>query len=529
MSAVLPDARVNKNLEGPGARARIQKFGGYLAGMIMPNIGAFIAWGLITALFIPTGWAPNESLAKLVGPIITYLLPVLIGYTGGRMVHAQRGAVIGAIATMGVVVGADVPMFLGAMIIGPLAAFVLKVLDKSIEGKVPSGFEMLVDNFSLGILGGVMAVIGRLGIGPVVSAIVGWLGSGVQALVNAGLLPVASIFVEPAKVLFLNNAINHGVLSPLGAAQAQELGKSILFMVESNPGPGLGLLLAYMFFGPKSLRPSTPGAIIIHFFGGIHEIYFPYVLMKPKMILATIAGGATGLLVGGMFGAGLVAPASPGSILAYFAVTPKGGYLAMLASVIAATGVSLLVGALLLGFGRGERDEPLTTPEAAAETAGAPVGTHPLVNAAPVADTPAQATHREGIVTVAGTAAPATAVPASAAVPAAAATATAASHASVNTADVKKLIIACDAGMGSSAMVAAAMRKKLKPYGVEVEHTPVNSIPTDAKLIMCHTGLVDRARGFANPMAVIVPFSTYVGDPAFAQVEAAFKNGETIE
>ncbi len=492
MSAVLPDARVNKNLEGPGIRARVQKFGGYLAGMIMPNIGAFIAWGLITMLFIPTGWIPNATLAALVSPIITYLLPVLIGYTGGRMVHGQRGAVIGAIATMGVVVGADVPMFLGAMIIGPLAAYLLKLLDKAIEGKVKTGFEMLIDNFSLGILGMIMALLGRLAIGPVVARLVEWLGSGVEALVHAHLLPLASIFVEPAKVLFLNNAINHGVLSPLGAAEAQSTGQSILFMVESNPGPGLGLLLAFMFFGPIALRPSAPGAIIIQFFGGIHEIYFPYVLMKPKMILAVIAGGMSGLFVGSLLGAGLVAPASPGSIIAYFAVTPRTGYVAMLADVFVATAVSFAVASALFRFGRGAKAE------AEAEAA---MG---IIETPTVPWTPPGMTGSSSVATATATR-------------------------TINGRDVKKLIIACDAGMGSSVMVASAMKKKLASAGVEVTHTPVNGIPADAQLILCHSGLLDRAERIAPRNAVIIPFEQYMGDPAFTKVENAIKNGETLE
>ena len=493
MSAVLPDARVNKNLEGPGVRARVQKFGGYLAGMIMPNIGAFIAWGLITMLFIPTGWIPNATLAALVSPIITYLLPVLIGYTGGRMVHGQRGAVIGAIATMGVVVGADVPMFLGAMIIGPLAAYLLKLLDKAIEGKVKTGFEMLIDNFSLGILGMIMALLGRLTIGPVVSRLVEWLGSGVEALVHAHLLPLASIFVEPAKVLFLNNAINHGVLSPLGAVEAQATGKSILFMVESNPGPGLGLLLAFMFFGPISLRASAPGAIIIQFLGGIHEIYFPYVLMKPKMILAVIAGGMSGLFVGSLLGAGLVAPASPGSIIAYFAVTPRNGYIPMLADVLVATAVSFAVASALFGFGHGAKaEEALEAELGVIETPSVP-WTPPGTGTSSVA------------------------------------TATSTATRTINGRDVKRLVIACDAGMGSSVMVASAMKKKLSSAGVEVTHTPVNGIPADAQLILCHSGLLDRAQRIAPRDAVIIPFDQYMGDPAFTRVENAIKNGETLE
>jgi PTS system mannitol-specific IIC component len=342
---------------GTGVRATIQRFGGHLAGMIMPNIGAFIAWGLITALFIPTGWLPNKTLAELVGPIISTLLPVLIGYTGGRMVHAQRGAVVGAVATMGVVVGADVPMFLGAMIVGPLAALILKYVDRFTAERTRAGFEMLVDNFTAGIVGAVMAIAGVLAIGPIVEKITEVAGSGVEWLVTHSLLPIASVIIEPAKVLFLNNAINHGVLGPLGVAESVKHGKSILFMLESNPGPGLGLLIAYLLFGPRSLRPSTPAAMIIHFFGGIHEIYFPYVLMKPRLILAVIAGGASGVLTFLVTGAGLVATPSPGSIFAYMAVTPKGGWFGVIAGIVIATAVSFAVAAVLLGFGRANGDQ----------------------------------------------------------------------------------------------------------------------------------------------------------------------------
>jgi mannitol PTS system EIICBA or EIICB component len=358
-------------VQGSGFRAGIQRIGGHLAGMVMPNIGAFIAWGLITALFIPTGWIPNEGFAALVGPMITYLLPILIGYTGGRIVHGQRGAVVGAVATMGVVVGAEMPMFIGAMIMGPLAAYVLKLFDKLIEGKVRPGFEMLVDNFSAGIIGGAFALLAKWIIGPVTQNIMTWLGNGVDWLVDLGVLPAVSILVEPAKVLFLNNAINHGVFTPLGVQQVAENGKSIMFMIESNPGPGLGLLLAYFFFGPKLLRPSTPAAMIIHFFGGIHEIYFPYVLMKPRLILATIAGGAAGVTTFMITGAGLVASPSPGSIFAYAAVTPKGvgNWIGMIAGILIATAVSFIVASALLGFGRLKEDQEVD--DASAEAMGA--------------------------------------------------------------------------------------------------------------------------------------------------------------
>jgi mannitol PTS system EIICBA or EIICB component len=344
-----------------GMRARIQRLGGFMAGMVIPNIGAFIAWGLITAFFIPTGWTPNEDLAQLVGPMIFFLLPILIGYTGGYLVHGQRGAVVGAIATAGVAIGGFIgteiggevvqtPMFLGAMIAGPLGGWVIKQFDALVAGRIRTGFEMLVGTFSAGILGGLLALVGYWAIGPTVSVISNAAGNAVEFLVDNTLLPLVSIIVEPAKVLFLNNAINHGVLAPLGVAEAAETGKSILFMIETNPGPGLGLLTAYWFFGPRLVRPSAPGAIIIHFFGGIHEIYFPYVLMRPTLILAMIAGGMSGVLVFLVTGVGLAATPSPGSIFAYLAVTPPGDHFGVLAGVAVAAAVSFGVASLMLRF-----------------------------------------------------------------------------------------------------------------------------------------------------------------------------------
>jgi PTS system mannitol-specific IIC component len=342
-----------------GWRARVQRFGGFLAAMVIPNIGAFLAWGLITAFFIPTGWIPNEDLAQLVGPMIFFLLPILIGYTGGYLVHGQRGAVVGAIATAGVAIGGFVgteiggevvqtPMFLGAMIAGPLGGWLIKQFDGRVAGRIPTGFEMLVGTFSAGILGAILAILSYWGIGPVVAVVSNAAGDAVEFLVDNTLLPLASIIVEPAKVLFLNNAINHGVLAPLGVAEAAEEGQSILFMIETNPGPGLGLLGAYWLFGPRSIRPSAPGAIIIHFFGGIHEIYFPYVLMNPILIVAMIAGGMSAVLTFVVTGAGLVSTPSPGSIFAYLAVTPKGEHFGVLAGVAVGAIVTFLVATVIL-------------------------------------------------------------------------------------------------------------------------------------------------------------------------------------
>ena len=334
-------------------RVRVQQFGTLLSNMVMPNMAAFIAWGLITALFIKAGWLnlavggtlPDAGWVAhiggwgafdgkgIVGPMITYLLPLLIGYTGGKNVYEVRGGVVGAIATMGVIAGTNVPMFMGAMIMGPLGGWTMKKLDALWTDSIRPGFEMLVNNFSAGIWGLILATVGFFGMGPAVETFSKGAELVVKGIVSAGLLPLASLFIEPAKVLFLNNAINHGILTPLGTQQALEQGKSILFLLEANPGPGLGLLLAYMFFGKGIAKASASGAAIIHFIGGIHEIYFPYVLMKPKLIAATILGGATGILTNVVFGSGLRAPSAPGSIIAVLLQTAPDSFLGVTLSV----------------------------------------------------------------------------------------------------------------------------------------------------------------------------------------------------
>ncbi|HDV7288879.1 TPA: PTS mannitol transporter subunit IICBA [Pasteurella multocida] len=426
------------------AKVKVQNFGRFLSNMVMPNIGAFIAWGFITALFIPTGWLPNETLAKLVGPMITYLLPLLIGYSGGKLIAGERGAVVGAIATAGVIVGTDIPMFLGAMIAGPTGGWAIKRFDKWADGKIKSGFEMLVNNFSSGIIGMILAILFFWLIGPAVKALSTMLAAGVDILVKAHLLPLTSIFVEPAKILFLNNAINHGIFSPLGIQQSQEFGQSIFFLIEANPGPGLGVLLAYIIFGKGTAKQTAGGATIIHFFGGIHEIYFPYVLMNPRLLLAVIAGGVSGVFTLVLFNAGLVAPASPGSIIAVLLMTPQNAIVGVLASVAIAATVSFVIASFFLKIQKEENGHSLEKMQAASKAMKSGVQFN----------TPA---HYQG---------------------------------------VQKIFVACDAGMGSSAMGASMLRKKVKEAGlaIEVTNCAINDLPEDAQLVITHQDLTLRAK-----------------------------------
>jgi len=440
-------------------RQQIQQFGRTLSGMVMPNIGAFIAWGFITALFIPEGWWPNGQLAQLVGPMLTYLLPLLIAYTAGRNVAGERGGVIGAIAAVGVIVGSDIPMFIGAMIMGPLAGYAIRRFDRMVEGRVKAGFEMLVSNFSIGILGMLLAVLGYYVVGSVVSGLTMLISSGAELVIRHGLLPLVSLFVEPAKVLFLNNAVNHGIFSPIGIEQARETGQSIMFLLETNPGPGLGVLLAYWLFGRGNARQSAPGAVIIQFFGGIHEIYFPYILARPVLIVAAIAGSAAGLLFFSLSDAGLVAPASPGSILSVLAMAPKGKTLIVLLGVAISAAVSLLAAA------------PFIRRASKTETEGDPaVGKLPQ-SAAGISP------HAAGR-------------------------------------PVRKVIFACDAGMGSSALGATRFRRRLRDagIGVAVGNSAADRIPSDADVVVCQSVLAERIAAAAKGAELIV-IDNFLSDP----------------
>lgn len=467
-------------------KVAVQRLGTALSGMVMPNIGGFIAWGIITALFIPTGYLPNKNFAELVGPMLTYLLPLLIAYTGGKNIYGDgRGGVVGAIAAMGVIVGTDIPMFIGAMAMGPLAGWLMKQFDKAVQPKIKAGFEMLVNNFSAGILGFALSLFGFTLIGPIVETLTNLMAKGVEVIINAHLLPLANIFIEPAKILFLNNAINHGILTPIGTEQVAATGQSILFLLESNPGPGLGLLLAFMFFGKGSAKATAPGAVIIHFLGGIHEIYFPYVMMKPALFLAVIAGGVTGTLTNSVLGSALTSPASPGSIIAIEAMAPKGlwPHLNVLLGVIVAAIVSFLVAAVILKHDKSMVDD--TALESAQANLAASKALAKGQVQAKAADT------------------------------------------MTNIGNIKHIIFACDAGMGSSAMGASILRAKVKKAGLAIDVTNraiANLTDSADLLIVTQEELAPRAAQMA-PSATRIAVSNFLNSPKYEEIVASLIGG----
>ena len=456
-------------------KERVQSFGRFLSGMVMPNIGAFIAWGLLTALFIATGWLPNERLSGIVSPMLTYILPALIAYQGGKMVGGQRGAVMGVIATIGVICGTEYTMLMGAMVMGPFAGWVIKKFDEAVDGKIKPGFEMLVNNFSIGIIGLILAIFGFYVIGPFMAGVLAVLSAGVQVLVDHSILPLISIFVEPAKVLFLNNAINHGIFTPLGIENVEATGRSIFYMIETNPGPGAGVLLAYWFFSKdQTTKDSAPGALIIHFLGGIHEIYFPYVLMNPLLLLATIGGSMAAMFYNTIFNLGLAAPASPGSIIAFVGMAPKGATIPVLLSALIGAAVSFLIAAPIVRMA----DSKKSLSDAQSEVQS-------------------RKAESKGLAAPAGTA-----------------------GADVDLRTITGIVFACDAGMGSSAMGAAVLQRKLDAAGLEnikVTHSSVSEIPAGTKFVVCHRDLVERAKKSA-PNAKIVTITNFMNAPEYGQI-----------
>lgn len=462
--------------EKKSARSKVQNFGSFLSSMVMPNIAAFIAWGFLTALFIPDGWIPNEKFATLVDPIIIYAIPMLIAYTGGNIVNPRMGGVVGAIATMGAIVGSEQKMLVAAMVLGPLSAWLLKKIQDAYDGHVKSGFEMLVNNFVAGFLALGLSLFAYVAIAPVMEGLLNILSTGVDWLVQRHLLPLVHIFVEPAKILFLNNAINHGILSPIGLEQVEKAGKSMLFMIESNPGPGFGILLAYMLAGKKNEKASALGASIIQVFGGIHEIYFPYVLMNPKLIIAAILGGMSSTFLLQMMNGGLVATPSPGSILAWLALTPKGSYLPTIIAFAVSTVVSMVVALPII---RNAKDTGKSLDEA----------TNDMKN------TKANKT-------------------------------VAKRPANTNLADTKKIIFACDAGMGSSAMGASILKKKVKEAGladIEVRNVAIPQIPDDADVVITHEDLTERAMQ-KNNAAYHVSVKNFMQAPEYDKLVADIKD-----
>lgn len=409
--------RFNHNTQtGAKCLAIARKFGAFMAGMVLPAIGVLIGWGLFTAIILGIktaiayqhnilikDWSANESatylfyMDKVVDLGIQFSIPLIIAFFGGRQVYEQRGALVGFAGVLGVIVYSQIslqsnintldaltykwtfnalmvqitkdvslintspsPMILGALIAGPLLAWVFKSFEKLYKNKIKQGFEMLVNNFSLGVFACVAIFACFWIIGPLMALFQVVFFFIIQAINNAGLLFVLPVFVELEKILFLNNAVNHGILGPLGY-QAAATGYSPLFYLDPNPGQGLGLLLAYFVFGNKEQKSQATAALPIHFVGGIHEVYYPFVLLNPVNLLFMIAGGVFAGSMYQIFDFGGIFTPSPGSIimnyLAVYSAKPL-NYLALTIAVFGAMAIVFVLtalGLLWLNIKNGQR------------------------------------------------------------------------------------------------------------------------------------------------------------------------------
>lgn len=454
-------------------RVRAQRFGGKLSAMVLPNLGAFMGWGILTALGI---WLSNDMLKSFVSPVLTYLLPLLIAISGGKLVYGEKGAVIGAFTTMGVIIGSDISMLLGAMIIAPLSAWLLKRLDQFVEPFIPIGFELLIGNLTVAFLGAAIAVIGCVWIAPAITSLSSVFSAGVNILQKNNLLPLTAIFIEPAKVLFLNNAIGQGILTPLGSTQLHEFGKSVLFLLEANPGPGLGVLLAYCVFGKGNARANAYGATVIEFIGGIHEIYFPFILMNPILVLAVIAGGITSTFLFSLFGVGLVGVSSPGSIITIMMMASAGDQILIFISILASVVVSFGVASFIVRRTKQDDEAVNINLKKAAKQMESLKGKKSRISSV-------FEDYKEIF----------------------------------DYALVKKIIYVCDAGMGSSAMGASVISKKLKKVNIddiEVKHARVMDLPQPAQIIVTHVSLKDIVKE-KQPNTMIITIEDYLNAPEY--------------
>jgi len=441
----------------------LERVGRHLSTVVFQNITALMSLGLIRILFSPMGWFPNPHLYQTVNPALYYLVPTLFAYTGGKVIGGQRGGVTAAFVTIATAVGElnGFSLILPALIIGPLIGFCIKKVDMLLEGRIPIGFELLFYNAAAGIVGCLFSFLFIQYFDTLFIRMMNVLISGIQYLVESNLLPLLAIIIEPGKVLFFNNAINHGILEPLGILHAKESGTSIFFLMETNPGPGLGLLLAYYFMmrGKDKKIGNIKSSTIIHALGGIHEVYFPYALMNPFVIIALVLGGLTGNLIFVLLHAGLVATPSPGSTILMLIMAPMSMQLPVLTGFAASAIVTFSSALLILSRQPGNENEE-------------------------------ESDRVEDVIVI-----------------------------NSKIGEIRKIIFACDAGMGSSAMAAAMLRKRTVDWEREftIENASIEEIPADTDIVVVNKHLLARAQ-VVVPDAEFWPVSSFVDEDLYDQL-----------
>lgn len=469
----------------------LHRFGKFYTKVIINFIGIFIFVGILSVVFGDYGWLPNEDIYAISQFVYKVVIPIMIAYAAGNQAghlgecagskHLQIGGAIAVMATSGMILADDEIGILGAMILGPLSGMLWKyMLEPKVE-KVKTGMEMLVRNVTAAFAGSIMTLIAFYLIAPVISAGENILLSGIDYLIEHKLIWLVSFVIEPAKVFFLNNSINHGILIPIGMQQAEQMGESILFLLETNPGPGLGILAA-LYLEKKEKRKQYAASMFVEFVGGIHEIYFPEVIANMWLLLALICGGAAGNLCFLILHGATTGVVSPGSIFSVLLVCTQNRILGVLVGIIVSAAVSAAVAILILKW---QKKRFKISEKNTMEEIGSVEKTAPVVQSV-----------LEG---------------------------------KVEKKMIQKIGFICNAGVGSSAMGAALFRKKLREMNlteIEVEAYAADQIPEDLDAVVCQKDLMEMLLPELRAVKVYIVESLLNQSEYMAIIEEIQKGGE---
>ena len=442
-------------------RNAIHKFGKFYSNIMINMIGIFIFVGILSVIFGDYGWVPNENIYAISQFVYSYVIPALIAYAAGNhmgQIYEKRldvpktginhaGGAIAVMAAAGIMIADKNCAILGAMILGPICGLLWKHVLEPLTRKAVQGMEMLTRNLVAAVVGAAFSIAAYYVLTPVLSAVTHVIMMGVDWLIAHKLICLTSVLIEPAKVFFLNNSIHHGILLPLAMQQAEQNGSSMLFLLETNPGPGLGVLLA-LWLSNRKKRKEYAAYMFVECIGGIHEIYFPEVLANLWLLLALIPGGMAGILCMSVFHVASAGLVSPGSILTLLFMSGH-HVLATLFAVAISTAVSCAIAFFIL-----KRQGKWCT-EAAIS---------------------AQEEKKEEVQE---------------------------KRQMLEKGQMQEIKIGfiCDAGVGSSAMGAALFRRKLKEEGMDgitAEAYAVDQIPEDLTIGVCQRAFLEILQKESN-------------------------------
>lgn len=469
----------------------LHRFGKFYTKVIINFIGIFIFVGILSVVFGDYGWLPNKDIYAISQFVYKVVIPLMIAYAAGNQAghcgecvgseHLQAGGAIAVMAVSGMILADGETGILGAMILGPLSGMLWKhVLQPSVK-KVKTGLEMLVRNVVAAFAGSIMTLLAFYLIAPAIAVCADMLLLGVNYLIGHKLIWLVSFVIEPAKVLFLNNSINHGILIPIGMQQAEHMGESILFLLEANPGPGLGILTA-LYWEKKEKRKEYAASMFVEFVGGIHEIYFPEVISNMWLLLALISGGAAGNLCFLVLHGATTGVVSPGSIFAVLLVCAQNRVLGVLVGIFVSAAVSATVAILILKW---QKKRFKISEKSASPETGSRSETELVVQSE--------------------------------------------SEDKVEKKMMQKVGFICNAGVGSSAMGAALFRKKLREMNlieVEVEAYAADQIPEDLDAVVCQKDLKEMLLPELKAVKVYTVESLLNQSEYMAIIEEMQKGGE---